>query len=294
VEGRSHLVQHDREVLGRNHRLQQIAQDDVQLIERQARRIVAIHRQIGQRVFLGKSHQGNGQAQHLLVQPFGMQLRMMEQMRQRGIGFVGGMQQPERGDVTGTEFDDVLAGLAVKTVERADFGLQGVEQATQHLVQGRGRLDRHAGRDETRVQFVARTRRAAHPRDRYGQQMIACFVLRQQSHVLAQVRQLGSRCIGIQIGSSASGLRITRLECRGTFGFVIAANFTQGMHGQIKHRIGRAIQGRQRDRVGQGRASPCGAEYSSPSANTADSSVALRMPLVKATGSKRAALRPQA
>jgi hypothetical protein len=45
-----------------------------------------------------------------------MQRRMLVKMRERGERSIRGMQQPERRDVAGTEFDDVLGRLTMKAV----------------------------------------------------------------------------------------------------------------------------------------------------------------------------------
>ncbi|MNL62809.1 hypothetical protein D3C87_1868670 [compost metagenome] len=84
---------------------------------------MAVHRQVGQRMHFRERHQRARQPRQFLEQAFGMQLRVMEQVRQRGVGFVGGVQQPEGSHVARAELNDVLAGFAMKAVQRVDLGL---------------------------------------------------------------------------------------------------------------------------------------------------------------------------
>ena len=158
----------------------------VELGEDRARLLVAVDRQVGQAVRLGERHQRAGQLQHALEQSFRMEQRVVMQVRQAGERAAAGVKQPERRDVAGAELDDVLGGLAVRTVQRVDLGLQHVEQAAQHRLQdGRGG-QRHRRRHEVLVELEAAGALATQAQQRHRDEVLARLELAHQAQAAAQ------------------------------------------------------------------------------------------------------------
>ena len=162
------------------------------------------------------------------------------------------MQQPERRHIARAEFDHVAGRLAVVAVQRADLGLQRVEQTAQLLEQRRRRAQRQRRRHQGRLDLEAAAAGAPHAQQRKVHIRVARLEFGHQPQRALEVGQLHRRRLRVQVGRVHIGLH--EAGCAGRLPWLreVGVEWFQARQRRvIGHRLHRLRQLAQVDRGGQ-------------------------------------------